>query len=333
MQRWSKEKAAAWYADRSRPMGFNYVTSNAVNDIEMWMDRTFSPALIEKELGLAARAGFNSVRVFLSYAVWENEKAVFEANFERFLAIAAGQGLSVMPVLFDDCAFDFGSEPVYGTQPEPVPGVHNSRWVPCPGFKLQDDPEKREACLKFVDAIIGAHREDPRILIWDLYNEPGNTNRLGKCLPLLKDVFLRARALEPVQPLTAGLWCFSTNEAANSFQLEASDIISFHAYTPLERTKELVSEFSAQGRPLFITEWLHRPAGNGMAEHLPYFAKEKIGSWQWGLIKGKTQTNLNWSTMNGGKPEPDPEVWQHDIFYPDGTPYDPDEIKLIGSVR
>ena len=28
----------------------------------------------------------------------------------------------------------FGADPVYGPQPAPVPGVHNSRWVPSPGF-------------------------------------------------------------------------------------------------------------------------------------------------------------------------------------------------------
>ena len=330
MNRWTEEQVNLWWDKQEWPLGINYVTSDAVNDIEMWMNDTFHPELIGKELRIARKMGYRSVRVFLSYAVWQHEGKIFEANFERFLQLAADAGVSVMPILFDDCAFDKGSDPVYGPQLPPVSGVHNSRWVPSPGFVIQDDPAAVAGCKAYVDAIIGQHREDPRILLWDLSNEPGNTDRLEKCLPLLSSVFEWARALDPVQPLTAGVWRFDASmEAVNRYQWEQSDVISLHAYTPLEKTMELVQKAQALGRPVIITEWLHRPNGNTLQTHLPYFKAEKIGAWQWGMLVGRTQTNLSWNTMNGGTPEPDPVLWQHDVLWPDGTPYSEEEVALI----
>ena len=234
-----------------------------------------------------------------------------------------------MPVLFDDCAFDFGKEPEYGPQPAPVYGVHNSRWVPSPGFVVQNDPDQTASLEEYVKAIVGNHRTDLRILVWDLYNEPGNSQRGAKSLPLLKNAFRWARECCPIQPLTAGLWAYQGNDEIENWCVENTDLISFHAYTPYERTCELIGELSKHGRPLLITEWLHRPAGNTMEEHLPLFFEKKVGAWQWGMIQGRTQTNLNWSTMNGGIPEADPALWQHDLLYPDGKPYRPEEIALI----
>lgn len=329
MERWSTDKANAWWNNCTWSMGFNYVPSDAVNDIEMWMNGTFNIGLIGHELALAGQYGYNALRVFLSYAVWKAEKETFLQNFELFLQTADKNGMKVMPVLFDDCAFDFGTEPVYGPQLPPCPGVHNSRWVPSPGFALQDSGAEQPLLAEYVKSVIGRHRADERVLIWDLYNEPGNTDRTDKCLPLLKNAFEWARAERPVQPLTAGIWRFSGNEAANEFQLRNSDVISLHAYTPLEKTKSLIAAAAAEGRPVMVTEWLHRPNHNGFEDHLPFFRENKIGIWQWGLIRGKTQTNLSWATMNGGVTDPDPVLWQHDLLYPDGRPYKPEETELI----
>ena len=330
MERWSKEKAWAWWDRQPWMVGVNYVTSNAVNDIEMWMDDTFDADLIQKELRCAESLGFNSVRVFLSYAVWKNEGKVFERNFERFLAMADACHIRALPVLFDDCAFDDGLDPAYGRQPEPVYGVHNSRWVPSPGFSVQDDPAQMDLCEAYVAAIIGGHREDARILAWDLYNEPGNTGRFGQCLPFLEKSFLWARKAEPDQPLTTSAWDFSEKmEPVNAFLAENCDIIGLHAYTPIERTRELLDAFEAYDRPIFVTEWLQRLRGNDYYGHLPLFYERKVGIWQWGMIVGKTQTNLSWDTMGGGTPEPQPSVWQHDLIRADGTPFCEKEIEFL----
>jgi hypothetical protein len=38
------------------------------------------------------------------------------------------------------------------------------------------------------------------------------------------------------------------------------------------------------------------------------------------------QTHFPWGSKQGS---PEPKVWFHDIFRPDGSPYDPQEITLI----
>ena len=64
-ERWSTEKANAWYASQKWPVGINYVTATAINQFEMWQEETFDPKTMELELGRAGELGFNTVRIFL----------------------------------------------------------------------------------------------------------------------------------------------------------------------------------------------------------------------------------------------------------------------------
>ena len=72
------------------------------------------------------------------------------------------------------CSFA-GKEPYLGPQDDPVPGVHNSAWVPSPGLKRVTDRAVWLDLEKYVRDIVGHFKDDRRVLIWDLYNEPGNT--------------------------------------------------------------------------------------------------------------------------------------------------------------
>lgn len=51
-------------------MGANYITSNAINQLEMFQADTFDPGRIDTELGWAQSNGFNAVRVFLHDLLW-----------------------------------------------------------------------------------------------------------------------------------------------------------------------------------------------------------------------------------------------------------------------
>jgi hypothetical protein len=62
--RWSADRANAWYAAQGWLLGANYVTSSAVNQIEMFQAGTYDPRRIDAELRLARQIGFNTVRVF-----------------------------------------------------------------------------------------------------------------------------------------------------------------------------------------------------------------------------------------------------------------------------
>ena len=107
----------------------------------MWQADSFDPATIERELQLAAGLGYNTVRVFLQFMVWEADPDGHNERLETFLRLADAAGISMMPILFDDCRFD-DRDPYPGRQDEPKPGVHNSRWTPNPGYATADDPAR-----------------------------------------------------------------------------------------------------------------------------------------------------------------------------------------------
>ena len=46
----------------------------------------------------------------------------------------------------------------------------------------------------------------------------------------------------------------------------------------------------------------------------------------WGLVNGKTQTDLPWGHRPG---DPVQKIWQHDLYRGDFKPYDQKEIDLL----
>src|SRR5205823_108838 len=59
--------------------------------------------------------------------------------------------------------------------------------------------------------------------------------------------------------------------------------------------------------------------------------KEKVGAYNWGFVAGKTNTIYPWGSWQ--KPHTaEPKPWFHDIFRPDGTPYDAREVEYIKRV-
>jgi hypothetical protein len=69
--------------------------------------------------------------------------------------------------------------------------------------------------------------------------------------------------------------------------------------------------------------------GNTFAAVLPIFARYRVGWYFWGLVAGKTQTYYDWSCTPENPCFAPPRIWQHDLLYPDGTPYDLDEARLL----
>jgi hypothetical protein len=323
VERWAEQQAQEWQKRQPWLVGVNFLPSTAVNDTEMWQAESFDAATIERELGWARKVGFNSCRVFFQHLVWEADPEGFEKRFEQFLGLAAKQGLSVMPVFFDDCAFA-GKEPYLGKQAEPVPGVHNSGWVPSPSHRVVTDPKQWGLPERFVKDVIGRHARDARIVLWDLYNEPGNEGMGNKSLPLVEQVFVWAREARPTQPLTVGIW--GDLPDLNRRQCELSDVISFHNYGGVEALKKQIEDLKKHRRPVLCTEWMRRPESL-YRTHLPVFQAEQVGCYSWGLVNGRTQTHFPWGSPKGA---PEPKVWFHDLLRKDGTPFDAEELRVIG---
>ena len=316
--RWTEEKANEWQEKTGWLFGFNYVPSTAVNSTEMWQKETYDRETIKRELALGAETGYNSCRVFLQYLVWENERAGFLETFGDFCEIAHKSGISVMPILFDDCAFA-GKEPYLGKQDEPISGVHNSGWTPSPGMSIAGNAGKEQELRDYAKSVVGSFKESKDIVIWDLYNEPIINGQISKAL--LEKAFLWARDTHPSQPLTVGIWQFQEYDLKFA---EMSDIISYHDYGSIEDSKKKIDTLKQNNRPVICTEWLLRHGGNGFETHLPMFASKTSGAYNWGLICGKTQTNLHWGTTDAN-----PEIWQHDLYYSDGRPHNAAEIDFI----
>jgi endo-1,4-beta-mannosidase len=324
--RWPEEKALDWYKKQLWLVGFNYVPSTACNTTEWWQRETFDTETIDRELSWAQNVGYNTARAFIQYIVWKDDAEGFKKRFEKFLSLAAKHGISVMPVLFDDCAFGQPTQlnPFLGKQREPIPGMILPSWTPSPGLKLATDPNEFPVLKKYVQDMLTSFGKDERIVMWDLYNEPVNAVR--GTIPLVKAAFSWAREVNPQQPVTISVW--DNNKVLNDILLANSDIISFHLYSDCNGVKGRIADLKKYGRPVVCTEWMARIMGSSFDTELPLFKKEKVGCYAWGLVNGRTQCQFPWWNKPGG--EVDPEAgWFHDIFHTDGTPYRPEEIEAI----
>lgn len=320
-KRWSAEKANAWYANQPWLVGCNFLPSTAINQLEMWQADTFDPKTIDRELGWAQKLGMNTARVYLHDLAWKADPDGFKNRIDQFLKIAKKHGIRPVFVLFDDC---WNKNPKIGKQPNPIPGVHNSGWVQSPSSKIVTNPKEWDRLEKYVKDIVGAFGKDDRILLWDVYNEPGNNDLNEKSLPLLKAVFAWARSANPEQPLSAGVWY--PNKKLNDYQLMTSDVITFHNYNDANSLRSQIEDLKKLGRPVICTEYMARTNNSKFKTHLPIFKKEKVGCINWGLVSGKSQTIFPWGSPKGTK---EPKVWFHDIFRADGTPFDREEVMII----
>jgi len=324
MMRWTTNRAWDWYQSRVWLCGFNYVVSTAVNSTEMWQGESFDLETINRELDWEKNIGFNNCRLFLQYLVWRDDPTGLMERIDQFLQVADRHKISTIFCFFDDCAFS-GKEPYLGKQNGPVPGVHNSGWTPSSGHQRVVDQLFRPQLEDFVTGIVSYFARDDRILAWDIYNEPGNVGMGDKSLPLLRQSFQWARNSKPEQPLTAAVWSNSLQTITKAV-LELSDIITFHNYGDLPTVQRQVSDLKSYGRPVICSEWMARHHGSLFETHLPFFERERIGCYCWGLVNGKTPTHFPWESSPGAT---EPDVWFHDLLRRNGEPYRKKEIGVI----
>ncbi len=339
---WTKDQANQWYGKQKWLVGSNYIPADAINQLEMWQEGSFNPAQIDKELGWAQGLGMTTMRVFLHDALWQQDEAGFKKRMDTFLAISARHGIKPMFVLFDSCW-----DPNYklGPQHPPIPGVHNSGWVQSPGAKALADPAQYALLESFVKGVVGAFAHDERILGWDVWNEPDNTNgssyqdttqaRYDQVAFLLPKVFEWARSADPSQPLTSGIWHhdhwenLASLNSVEKTQLTQSDVISFHDYSWPETFEARAKSLETYGRPIICTEYMARGAGSTFDTILPIGKKRNVGMINWGFVNGKTQTDMPWDSWQRPYTLRPPTVWFHDIFRADGTAYRAREIAII----
>jgi len=339
---WTEQQAKDWFTKQPWLVGANYVPATAINELEMWQAATFDPKRIDLELGWAEGIGMNTMRVFLDDLPWEQDSAGFRKRIDTFLEIAGRHHIRPMFVLFDSV---WDPNPKLGPQRAPTPGVHNSGWMQSPGRKALEDPAQYPRLEAYVKGVVGAFTNDDRVLAWDIWNEPDNTNngsygkqepanKVDLVLGLLPKAFAWARAAHPSQPLTSGVWQgdWSAPDKLSKMakiQLDLSDVTSFHSYDPPAEFEKRVKWLEQYGRPLICTEYMARGNNSTFQGILPITKKYKVGAINWGLVAGKTQTFLPWDSWQKPYVNREPAVWFHEVFRTDGTPYRPEEVEFI----
>ncbi len=339
--RWPVEKANAWYAQQPWLVGANFIPSDAINQFEMFQAATFNAELNDRELGLGENVGMNTMRVFLQDKLWEQDPVGFKQRLDQFLTIAAKHHIRPLLVLFDSC---WDPNPKLGPQHPPIPGVHNSGWVQSPGAKGLTDPAYEPKMEAYVRGVVGAFANDPRVLGWDVWNEPDNVNssyiteepknKVARVEALLPKVFAWARGAHPSQPLTSGVWAGDwvhpdKESAVTKIQLAESDIISFHDYDWPEGFEARIRSLQTYRRPIICTEYMARGAGSTFDNDLPIAKKYNVGAINWGLVAGRTQTYFPWDSWVRPYTLTAPTVWFHEVFKADGTPYREREVELM----
>ncbi len=233
--------------------GANYIASYARNSVEMW--GRFDPRVIDRELEYAQSMGLNSVRVWLDCRPdWEYPNVILK-RFEKFLDLCGKHKLTVMPILFDSCGIE---EKDFKEQGE---DIHWRRWIANPGYDYLF-PEHWDKLEKYVKDIVGTFLNDPRILAWDVMNEPWcnrnpeNDEHKSVVQRFLKHFAELVRSLNPDAPITIGVTALDRAEYVE----DLIDLISFHSYeTDPGRWKLLLMEANQyaelKGKPILLTEW------------------------------------------------------------------------------
>ncbi|MCF7730388.1 MAG: glycoside hydrolase family 127 protein [Akkermansiaceae bacterium] len=307
--------------DTSAWIGANYTPAYAANQIQMWHE--FKPEVIERELTAAVKYfGINTLRVYLHNIVYDTEKQVFLERIEAFLEICDRHGIKPGFVFFDDCWNHAG---ITIDTPPPVDGRHNGRWA-----ALQDAERKDENLPKFkayVQAVIAAHRDDQRVLWWEIYNEPNMGDAFT--LKLREAGYGWAKEMKPTQPVIA---CWDDHPW--------TDIVDAHNYSVdwaawdrqanMNPTKGTVfteagarwfgKKPSSAGSPIEVINWLKtRKAGN----------KSVPGVYLcWELMVGNSNCRWYWGTPDGA---PEPAIPWCGLLWPDCTPVSHAEAEAVRS--
>ena len=212
-----------------------------------------------------------------------------------------------------------------------------------PGAERLDDQAYVRTLRAYVTGVLSQFRNDDRVLGWDLWNEPDNPadvyrnverkDKLERVAELLPQVFRWARAIDPRQPLTSGVWDGEwadpgRRSAISGIQLDNSDVITFHSYAEPAAFEGRIAELSPLGRPILCTEYMARSQGSTIEGIMPIAKRHNTGAINWGFVAGKTQTYFPWDSWDHPYPTM-PEMWFHDLLGPDGRPFQDNEIQTI----
>jgi hypothetical protein len=307
------ELGAAAPRDWRWVQGMVFVPTNCVNEAQEWDE--YDPVVNDRELHNASVYGINLVRVYLHYYVYLKKKAAFLASIDDFLQRADKYGIKTEFVFFDDCWNQPPQDLLSADYryPAPIPGVHNSRWLVCPGDAVRNHYEQHRAGLKaYVQDIVDAHKADPRVVFWEIYNEP---NKSEATIRIERDAMGWIKQTGSRIPVTATGKEFSGGPF--------SDFPSWHEYGAYVIYGDAYS---------LCTECMNRQGQSvpGIVRHF----KGKVGYIMWEFGIGRDNCRFAWSNDRDHPRKDEPSTPFHGVVYPDGHPWSlVDARALLGSGR
>jgi len=254
--------------DYSKVRGFNYQPSYGTTSFENWL--YFKPEFIELELrrGKHHFPKMNTIRLWLSWQAFVRNPEIFKNNFEEYLRIAKNLDLLVIPVLFNrwhDPQLDNG-------------GIYIDHFMP--GWSWASSKSgynwatnKDNLFQPYLDVIVGEHKKDERILLWDICNEPfAYTKRVEDMKEVevmeykwLEETYKHCKSLDLIAPVGASLH-FGHGRAGIERIEPISDVLLIHPYYVAEHDDveeknkfegildEYVNFKEQVGKPMLATE-------------------------------------------------------------------------------
>ena len=222
----------------SEVFGFNYDGSWGSSGLDLWQHHDHGRMAVEIARGKHYFPGWNTARWWLSIDGYQRDPARFLANFDAGLELFSRHGIKVIPLLFNrwlDPVCDFGGVPLDHLIP------HHSAWSRSDALFAdvaadgRDRSPVEDVHHGYLSAVVGAHRDDERILAWDLCNEPLMGGYVDDDASPVRSAELRwlgwlrdvSRHLGATQPLTIGNYADPT---ATALTEPLSDFISIHPY-------------------------------------------------------------------------------------------------------
>lgn len=208
--------------DWSKVHGFNYQPSYGTSGLELWQKFDAATIAIELDRGKRYFPHMNALRWWQSWDAFSRDPERYARNFDTTLTLAQKRGCLVMPVLFNrwhDAPLDYGGIYIDHFLPD-------VSWIQNPSMSTMFD--------SYLERIVGKHKDDPRILAWDICNEPYSYNKSPDQFPQVADaetawlqkIYKDCKALAGRTPITVGIWAGVEPERVNSI----SDVLSIHPY-------------------------------------------------------------------------------------------------------
>ena len=253
-------------------------------------------ATMRRELGYAQKLQLNSTRIWLNQGAYQRDPEGYIGRLRSYIRIAHSMGISVMPILFNG----------NGLNPQTLPP---GAWPP------------QEA---YVKAIVGAVKDEPGLLMWDLMNEPSwndyhnqasaeeKPKREAEIQAFLAHFSRYVKSIDPINATTIGHtfakdleWCTNV------------DVFCFHDYSETRERIEsnyVLAESIAKkyDKPLINSEMACVCRANPYDVALDAAERHKVGWYVFQLIINPG----GWGDVHG-------------LVYRDGTIRDPSIIAAL----